>query len=97
MVTDLLNTSRHSDVTDGNRLAIHDGESSGRSATPDDHSWLYHSLMGSCLHCTQSLQCQVSDTTDHHKILLVKHVVAFKKVDDSIVSEEHTWLAGVVG
>ena len=53
--------------------------------------------MGSCLHCTQSLQCQVSDTTDHHKILLVKHVVAFKKVDDSIVGEEHTWLAGVVG
>ena len=35
--------------------------------------------------------------TDHHKILLVKHVVAFKKVDDSIVGEEHTWLAGVVG
>ena len=24
-------------------------------------------------------------------------MVAFKKVDDSIVGEEHTWLAGVVG
>ena len=53
--------------------------------------------MGSCLHCTQSLQCQVSDTTDHHKILLVKHVVAFKKVDDSIVGEKHTWLTCVFG
>ena len=95
MVTDLLT---HPDIvityTDGNRLAIHDDEASSRSATPDDHSWLSQSLMGSCLHCTQSLQCQVSDTIDHHKILLVKHVVA---VDDSIVSEEHTWLAGVVG